>query len=57
LDEATGLMSAKGQEKFQFEIENNLGPIQPYHLREARKLLILQEQHVFEEPRKMFLRK
>lgn len=32
-----GVLSFKAQEKLQKEIENKMGPLQPWHLKEARR--------------------
>lgn len=51
------MLSKKAREKLQTEIESNLGPIQPHHLREARRVMIEKGEFVAHKPASMFLSK
>lgn len=51
------LLSKKGQDRLNQAVQNNLGPLQPYHLREARQQMIRNEECIPSQPRSMFRKK
>lgn len=54
---ASGVLSKAAMEEVKKQIENNLGPCTPWHLREARHRMIQSGEFVDDKPKGMFLKK
>lgn len=54
---AAGPLSKAAKEELQKQIEGNLGPAAPWHMREARRRMIESGVFIEDKPKSMFLRK